>query len=293
MVLYTFKQLLPILLLTLGGFTLSRIYELSADTLVKVITDFLMPLLIFYALYTSDISGALVLDIAGATTLIVLLLTVTAYAYAKIAGIDPRSFMPAILFMNSGFLGIPMMKLWGGLPAMNLIVIYDQIQTIYIFTLGMVIITGGLNAKSLTAVVKSPILWAIGAGFAFRFFSIPLPQALLTTFDFGGNAAPPLAAVTLGVTLNGTSFHINRDVIAGILLRFVAGFGFGLLAAELFGLTGLSRTVVIVSSSLPSAVFTSVLPIRYGVRADFASTVVLLTTILGIVTIPLTFILAG
>ena len=77
MVLYTFVQLLPILLLTLGGYVLSKIYELSLDTLVKVISDFLMPLLIFHALYHSDLQGDLVLSIAGATTLIVALSTIS------------------------------------------------------------------------------------------------------------------------------------------------------------------------------------------------------------------------
>jgi predicted permease len=293
MILYTFKQLLPIILLTAGGFTLGRIYELSTDTLVKVIADFFMPLLIFHALYTSDISGALVLDLAGATTFVVALLAVAAFAYAKAFGVDPRSFMPAILFMNSGFLGIPLMKLWGGMPAMNLIVIFDQVQTFYIFTLGIIIITGGFNAKSLAAVAGSPILWAIFAGFAFRFLSIPVPEPLVTTLEFGGNAAPPLAAFTLGVSLMGSRLKIDKHVIAGITIRIVGGYLFGLLAAYVFGLTGLARTVVIVASSLPSAVFTSVLPVRYGVNADYASTIVVLTTLLGVITIPLAFLLAA
>ncbi|MDA3832472.1 MAG: AEC family transporter [Spirochaetales bacterium] len=288
---YTFIKLLPILLLTVGGYLLSRIYKLNLDTLVKIITDFLMPMLIFYSLYSSDLEGNLVLNLAGATTLIVVLLTGSAYVYARMARIDARTFMPAVIFMNSGFLGIPLMKLWGGFPAMNLIVIYDQIQTIYIFTLGILIITGGLSTKSLSAVVRSPILWAVFGGFFFRFLNIPLPEPLLTTMDFGGNAAPPLAAVALGISLHETRFHIDKHVIAGLLLRFGGGLLFGFLASELFGLTGLSRTVVIVASSLPSAVFTSVLPLRSGVRSDFAGTMVVLSTILAVLTIPLTFYL--
>ena len=71
MILQSFLQLLPIFVITGGGYLLSRIYNLSRDTLVKVIVDFLMPMLIFHALYTSDIRAALVLDLAGVTTFIV------------------------------------------------------------------------------------------------------------------------------------------------------------------------------------------------------------------------------
>ncbi len=292
-ILQSFLQLLPILVLAGGGFLLTRIYHLSQDTLIKVIVDFLMPMLIFHALYTSDIRAVQVLNLAGIATFIVAVLLLLSYGYVKIAGIEAGQFIPPVIFMNSGFLGIPLMKLWGGLAAMNLIVIYDQIQTIYIFTLGILIITGGFNLRGSKETLKSPMLWAIILGFAFRFLSIPVPDPLLTTLGFGGNAAPPLAAFALGVSLGETRFHFNRHLFAALVLRIGVGFLCGLAGSAIFGLEGMSRTVVIVAASLPSAVFSSVLPMRYGVKADFAGTMVVVSTILGIITIPLAFRLAG
>ncbi len=286
-------QMLPILALTLGGYVFARLYAINLDTLVIIISDLFMPALIFISLYKSDIHASLVLDLAGATTLIVILLTLTSFLYAKAFKLDKRSFMPSLIFMNSGFLGIPLMQLWGGTPAMNLIVIYDQIQTIFIFTLGILIITGGLSRKSLKTIVKSPILWAVLLGFLFRITALVFPTALVTTFEFAGGAAPPLAAFTLGVSLKSTTWHLDKHIAGGLVIRFVGGFLFALLATRLFGITGLSRSVVLVASTLPSAVFTSVLPIRYGVRSDFGSTMVIISTILGIITIPLSFLLAG
>lgn len=293
MVLYSFMQMLPILLLTLGGYVFARLYVIDLDSLVVIISDLFMPSLIFISLYKSDIHASLVFDLAGATTLVVALLALSSFLYATAFKLDKRSFMPSLIFMNSGFLGIPLMQLWGGTPAMNLIVIYDQIQTIYIFTLGILIITGGMTKKSLGTIVKSPILWAVFAGFFFRFTAIPIPSALVTTFEFGGGAAPPLAAFALGVSLKSTKWHLDRHIAGGLAIRFVGGFVFALLATRIFGITGLSRSVVLVASALPSAVFTSVLPIRYGVRSDFGSTMVIISTVLGIITIPVSFLLAG
>ncbi len=292
MILDAFIQLLPILIITAGGYLLSRLYNLSHDTLVKVIVDFLMPMLIFHALYTSDIGGRMVLNLAGVTTFVVAVLLLCSYIYTRVAGIRAGHFIPSVLFMNSGFLGIPLMQLWSGLTAMNIVVIYDQIQSIYIFTLGILIITGGLTVTGIRNLFKSPILWAIIGGFLFRFLEIPIPEPLLTTLDFGGKAAPPLAALTVGVSLAVTSWHLDRHLIAALLLRFVGGFLCGMLGAYIFGLDGLERTVVIVASALPSAVFTSVMPLRFGIKADFAGTMVIVSTLLGIVTIPLSFFLA-
>ncbi len=293
MVLYSFMQMLPILALTLGGYVFARFYAINLDTLVIIITDLFMPALVFISLYKSDIHASLVLDLAGATTLIVILLTLTSFLYAKAFKLDKRAVMPSLIFMNSGFLGIPLMQLWGGTPAMNLIVIYDQVQTVFIFTLGILIITGGLSRKSFATIVKSPILWAVFAGFFFRITGLVFPSALVTTFEFAGGAAPPLAAFTLGVSLKSTQWHLDKHIAGGLVIRFVGGFLFALLATRLFGITGLERSVTLVASALPSAVFTSVLPIRYGIRSDFGSTMVIVSTILGIFTIPLSFLLAG
>lgn len=285
--------MVPILALTLAGYIFARLYAINLETLVILISDLFMPALIFISLYKSDLKASLVLDLAGATTLVLILLALSSFLYATAFKLDKRSFMPSLIFMNSGFLGIPLMQLWGGTQAMNLIVIYDQIQTIFIFTLGILIITGGLNRKSLGTIIKSPILWAVFAGFFFRITGIVIPTALVTTFEFAGGAAPPLAALTLGISLKSTKWHLDRHIAGGLVIRFVGGFLFALLATRLFGLTGLSRSVVLVASTLPSAVFTSVLPIRYGVPSDFGSTMVIVSTILGILTIPLSFLLAG
>src|SRR3989339_47462 len=111
----TFLQLLPILLISMGGFFMTRNHSFDLSLLVKLIVDFFMPMLVFHSLYFSDLQGSLMVDILGSTTLIVALLALTTYAYARIAKIDARDFMPPGIFMNSGFIGIPLMKLWGGL----------------------------------------------------------------------------------------------------------------------------------------------------------------------------------
>lgn len=293
MFLNSFIQMLPILVIAAGGYLTKRLFAVETQPLVKIVADFFMPMLVFHSLYHSDLHGSQMLGIAGAVTIVIAVQTALSYAYARRAGIDYRGFMPANIFLNSGFLGIPLMKLWGGIAAMNLIVIFEQVQTMYLFTLGLLIITGGLSTKSLGHMVKAPILWAILAGFAFNLLALPVPQPLLTTFEFGGNAAPPLAAFILGVSLTDGKVSINRHVVAGILIRIVGGFFLGLLAATLFGMSGLERTVIVVASALPSAVFTSVLPMRYGVPSEYAGPIVMLSTIISIFTIPLTFMLVG
>ncbi len=293
MLLTSFLQMLPILLVVLGGYLLSALYSLDVQDLVKVASDFFLPALIFISLTESNLTGQAIADMAKASALVCVLLFGTAILWAKLGKEDIRSTVPPLVFMNSGFLGIPLMKLWGGMEAMNLILIYDQVQSIFMFTLGILVITGGFSKKSIFSMLHSPVLWSVVLGFLFRLTPLSMPQSLVESFTFAGEAASPLAAFALGVSIRSIKFTFSWNLITALILRFAGGYLIGYLAVMALGLTGLARTVVLVSTALPSAMFTSILPLRYGLPNQFASTMVLTSTLLGILTIPLSFALAG
>jgi hypothetical protein len=159
--------------------------------------------------------------------------------------------------------------------------------------LGILIVTGGLTVKGLGEMVKSPLLWAIVAGFLWNFLPIPFPPVLSNTFQFAGTAATALATFALGASLCGKKLELSVHLFAGLILRVVGGFLAGLAAVHIFSLTGVIKSVVLAASALPSAVFAFVLPERYGVKAEFSGALVLISTLLGVVTIPLVFWLSS
>lgn len=272
---------------------MGRIVKLSEDTLLRILADFFMPMLVFSSLYLSPISPTKMLTLSGSVVLVIVLTLAAALIYATVSKVDKGTFTLPVIFMNSGFLGIPLMKLWGGYEAMNIIIIYDQIQTFFIFTLGYMLLEGGFSSKGIKASVKSPILWAVIAGFSFNIFNISLPESLIDTFSFGGNAAPPLAAFALGHSLSGRQKGgISIHVVSGIIMRIVIGFLCGIIAVKIFNISGLMKTVVLVTSALPAAVFSYVLPARLGYNSSIPREIVIISTILGVITIPLSFYLA-
>ncbi|MBU0464679.1 MAG: AEC family transporter [Proteobacteria bacterium] len=293
MILDSFLILLPLIFLALGGYVLSEFYSLSEDTLIRIVTDFFMPALIFYSLYTSDINLSNTLKLLGAVSIVLAILFIASFVYCRLFKLDFKSFAPPILFMNSGFLGIPLMKLWGGFAAMNYIVIYDQIQTFYIFTIGIVIVTGGFTLVGVREMIKSPLLWAIVAGFLFKHLEIPVSKNLIETLGYCGAGAPALATFALGCSLRKRRVVADIHLLSGLIFRFVFGFLAGWAATALLNITGMERIVILVASSLPSAVFSVVLPLRYGIDARFAGSLILISSILSIFIIPLVFYLSS
>ncbi|NCC63058.1 MAG: hypothetical protein EOM15_00180, partial [Spirochaetia bacterium] len=276
MIISSFFQMLPILLVTLGGYLLCSIKPINIEDLVRIVADFFLPSLIFISLVESSLAPNSIADMAKSSALVFIILLVLALFWAKVNKAEIQSTVPPLVFMNSGFLGIPLMKLYGGNEMMNLILIFDQVQGIFMFTLGLLIITGGISRRSLLSIIQSPILWAVGLGFLVRILPVSLPRALVHTLTFAGEAASPLAAFTLGVSLKKIKVQFSWNLISGLLIRFLGGLAIGFLVATLLNLDGMAQTVVIVATALPSAVFTSVLPLRYGHSNQFASSMVLL-----------------
>ena len=289
MILDIFVILLPLIFLAMGGYAITAFFNISEGTLIRVVTDFFMPCLIFYSLYTSDINLTSTLKMGAAVSLVVLFLMALSLIYCRVFAIDFKAFSPPVLFMNSGFLGIPLMKLWGSFSAMNIIVIYDQIQTFYIFTIGIIIVSGGFTFSGLKEMVKSPLLWSIVLGFGFRYSEIPVHDNLLRIFDYCGAGAPALAIFALGCSLRKRQIRPDPHLLSGLLMRFGFGFLAALVSSHFLNITGIERTVVIVASSLPSAVFSVVLPLRYGVEARFSGSLILLSSLLSVLWIPLVF----
>jgi len=181
-----------------GGYLFGRLARLCPETMVRSATDFFLPMLVLHSLYTMDSNAAEVGRVAAACLTVLALLLAVAALYVRLSGAEGRSLIPAVIFMTPGFLGVPVMKLWAGASAVSLVIVYDQIQTLSIFTLGMLIIVGGFSVGGLREARRAPLLWSIVAGFLLHFLRVPLPALLLQALAFGSAAAPALAAFALG-----------------------------------------------------------------------------------------------
>ncbi len=293
MIFSIFIIILPLLVVVAAGYFISKLHKIDSASLSRALTDFFLPAMAFHSLYTSKIVFMDTAKLFGAVIFSLFLLAFFSLIYSKITRTDFSDLGPSICFMNTGFLGIPLMALWGGSYAVNVEVIIDQIQNIFIFSLGLMMVTGGFNAKSFKEMVKAPILWAIVAGFLFNAFNIRLPDIIIKTAEFSGSGVMPLAAFIVGASIAGKPMVFNRHLVFGLLLRFLGGFIAGLLGALVLGLQDTMKTVFIIAMSLPSAIFTYVLPVRYGRDAELAGSMLIVSTVMGIFTIPVVIYLAG
>ena len=163
-------------------------------------------------------------------------------------------------------------------------------QNVLSFTIGAFFISTGARSvrDSLLKVAKYPILPAVLGAVGFRLLHVPLPQFVDVPLTRMASSLAPIGLATLGAQLASVS-QVSRIVplFAASVMRLCVGPAIGLLLIYATGLDGLLAQVLLISSSVPTAVNSAILSIEFDAEADFASQAVVLSTVLSMVTVSL------
>jgi len=271
----------------------------DAQVLSKVIMYFTLPCFVFEAVYNYHehipLSIAKIPFVGFGGILIVLLL---AYAFKPVLKLDGPTLGGVILacgFGNTGFLGYPVVQAAFGHSGLMPAAMYDEFGMAFpLYTVGMAIAAyfagGTLNGRQMLKMATTPAILGIPIALILR--GIPLPHPVLQAISYLGVATVPLAMLTLGLTMSAGSLKgmgiplILVCIMKLAVLPFVTYYGLGLA-----GIVGQTRAVVTLESGMPSAVMACVIASMFGANERFVAGAVFVTTLLGVLTLPLTILI--
>jgi predicted permease len=113
-----------------------------------------------------------------------------------------------------------------------------------------------------------------------------VPRWISRTTTLLGDIAIPLMLLTLGVSLS--KMHpesLTRSLILSFI-RLGLGVSAGLFLSTLLGVTGLTRKVLILQASMPAGVLNYLFAHRYGRSPEQVASLVLVSTLISVVSIP-------
>ncbi len=202
----------------------------------------------------------------------------------RLAGLPLRSFLPSMTFGNAGNIGLPLSYFAFGDAGLGLSAGVFLVAVVLQFTLAPALQDG---RPALKALATTPVVYASALGVTLLATGAALPAWLDRTVGLLGGTAIPLALLTLGFAL--AEFRIRRASIAiGLGFgRLALGFGVALGVSELLGLTGIARSVLILTGGMPTAVVCYLLAERYGRDPDDVAGVVLVSTLAAALLLPL------
>ena len=194
-----FSIIAPVLVCAGIGFTWAKMrvpYE--PEFITRLVTNVGFPCLIFVSLATVDLGPEALAVMGIASVVSVAAFAVLGLIALRLANIEWRSFLPSLMFANTGNMGLPLCLLAFGERGLALGVAYFSINAIFVFALGPAITSG--NASPI-AVLKTPLIWSSIAGITVKLSGFVLPDWLTNTLTLIGGFPIPLMLITLGVSL--------------------------------------------------------------------------------------------
>lgn len=304
-------NLIPIFILVIIGYLLSKKFDLSIYTMSKLNFYIFVPAFIFVNLYTTKIPLDMI-KVVAAAVLIFIVNMIFAGIYTKIRGYDEgykNAFANSVIFANTGNIGVPLIALVfssppflvnGAAPLLDIAltaqVMVLVVQDTTMNTLGFYF-AGKANTDwkaSALKVLKMPAIYFVALAFILK--TVPYDFTSMSVWpalEYAKNALVPVALITLGVQLSKTTFAFgNLDAYVSSFIRLLVSPAIALPIIYLLNLQGVIAQVVMITAALPTAVNTALIAMECENYPDFASQAVLISTLASAVTLVLVIFVA-
>ena len=282
----------PIVVLIGAGRWLQPRLHLDLATLNRLIVQVVLPAFFVHYLSTSAIPVAAAWSTAWFTALQFIGLTCLGWLFARalgLAGTVPIVIGLAMALSNSGNFGIPLAELAFGADMILHQAVIVSAQSIFVFTLGPVLLLGGSEGwRTGLQSLKSPLYAAIITGLTLNALDVALPTLLATPLAMVGSLYTPLALFTLGAQLSTSqSRMLTMPVTLSTGLKLVAAPIMTALALIPLGFEPTLADLLIATAATPVGVTLAIVAMQVEREVDFATALVVVTTLLSPVTVTL------
>ncbi len=278
------KTVFPVFLIISIGYILKKKKKIDTAPFVDLLVYITGPALIISSISRSTLNLPDFLSIFAAAVSVILIQAAVVFMIftlrkSKKSGL----YLPAIIG-NTGYIGYPVALFAYGTLGLSSAIVYDMANSLFLFSVGIYLVHHKRDFKEM---FRIPLLYAVVLGLCINILDLRIPEAIFTPLDMVGSITIPLALMVLGYRLASIKVsHVSKAVSVS-LFRMIGGFIAGLLIVFLFSLEGVIRNIVILQASMPSAVMTMILTHKYKKDSELVASIVLITTLLSVVTIPL------
>lgn len=255
--------------------------NLTVSSLVMYIGS---PCLIYSSLTTNAPSLEVLGQMALAATFVIVTSVGLAAVFLKIMGWPYTTYLPALVHPNGGNMGLPVVLLAFGETGLALGMAYFFVNSISQYTLGLAVSSGEFHPSQL---LKQPVIWAVLVVLIVLGTDFTMPRWFAATTSILGGLTIPAMLLMLGTSLARLNISAVRETLTVAVMRLAFGLALGIAAIVIFELEGIIAGVVLLQSTMPSAVFNYVFAERYNREPDKVAAVILQSTLMSILSLPL------
>jgi predicted permease len=298
-----FSAVLPIFFVIGAGALARRLGWLDTEadrSLMAVVVNLLYPALIFSIILGNDAlrqpSNLILPPLVGLTTVVggFGLAMLVARKFKIGDQKECRTFAFTTGIYNYGYFPVPIIALLFDRETTGVLLVHNLGVEVAMWVLGVGFILSPSDPKSIWKRVFSGPVIAILVAVPMNYFKVDqhLPNSALETIDLLGQCAIPLGLILIGATFmdlakeTKITSRLNLPITASVLRLGILPAAF-LFIAFILPLSTELKCVIAVQAAMPCGVFPIVLARHFDGSPEVALKVVLGTTIISFLTIPL------
>lgn len=278
---------LPTFIVIFIGFVFGRIKKVDMSAVVDISIYIALPALAFTAMLEKKIILQDALKVWASALIIMIGCGITAWIIFKIIRQKHSGLYIPISIMNTVNIPFPIIYMAFGSEGLFAATLFYIPSALLVYSWGVYTASKKHWKESIKEIFKVPLIYAALLGLILNLSGITVPKLIIDPLNFIGLMAIPLILIILGHNLSKVKIKSLPTTFLASFLRMGMGLLLGIAVVYLFNLQGIFRAVVILDAAMPAAVFSSVLATKYKNEADLVSSVVFVTTVISLITIPL------
>lgn len=281
----------PIVAIVAVAVLIDRRFAPDPKVLSRLVLYVFSPCLVVDSLAHSDLQAAEIWQIATVAALCCAAMLVIGWIVGRLLHFDQAltsAFLLSVSLINAGNYGLPLNEFAFGRAGLQRAVIFYIVTAVWTNSAGVYLASrsSGDGRRALLNVLAMPVLYASLLGLLLNVTQVSLPLPLQRTLSLLSQATVPCMLFILGLRLSRTSLKGKLiPLLLSATIRLVLAPVIAVPLVSLLGVSGVARLVCIVQAAMPSAVMSSVLATEFGSDAGFASSSILFSTLVSVLTL--------
>ncbi len=282
-----FEIIFPVFfVIGIGYFLGKKNPNLDTSFITNYAANFGTPSLIIFALTSTGVTFAIFAEYFIYALILLINFGIVGIIFLILMKKDYIRELPPFILPNTGNMGIPICLFAYGKLGMGVAAAISSLVVFLHFTLNVFL---AKKEFDFIVVLKSPSFYAILIIVAFLYFEIDMPQFVLNTVMLLAYTMIVLILMSLGIALTQMKIFSFKSAFISSIGRVIVGPIIGFILIKIFNLSGFSAGVLLIQSSMPSAILCYLVASMYSPKevVDNISSMIVLSTIMSLITVPI------
>ena len=287
-----FEVIFPVFFIVAIGYFLGK-QKSDIDTtfITNYSANFGAPALFIFAITSSGVTYNIFSEYFIYSIIALICFAITGVIFLFFMKKDISRELPPFFLPNTGNMGIPICLFAYGSLGMGIAAAISSLVVLLHFTANIFLASKKFDIK---IILKSPSTYAVIIAVIFLYFDLEMPKLVLNTVMLLGYTMIVLILMSLGVSLTQMKIFSFKTSLISSIGRVIVGPIIGFILIKIFNLSGYAAGVLLIQSSMPSAILTYLIASMYSPKkiVDSISSMIVTSTLMSLITIPVIVFIA-